>query len=223
MDLLNFITFFGTCIIGVSFFVVLLFLKREKPEYYKYISIFIFLGILLSFNTIANNSSAWMLNRKMPILLEQILQLLQSFLLGLFFLEILKKSIFVKKIKVLLFLMIFIQIIFLIIVHIVNVEIRANIISNLILLLFCLFYFRNLMKNEPRLILMKSSAFWIVIGILFSSSISYPVITLIQFIPKNQEYVNVRSQVFSICNMSLIVLYIFIIKSYVCLKHQQNL
>ncbi len=223
MELLNFITFFGTCIIVISFFVVLLFLKREKPKYYKFISLFIFFGILLSLNTIANNSSAWMLNRKTAILLEQILQLFQSFLLGLFFLEVLKKSTFAKKIKVLLYLMIFIQVFLLFIVHMVNVEIRATIISNLILFLFCLFYFRNLMKNEPTLILMKSSAFWIVIGVLFSSSIGYPVITLIQFIPKTQEYINVRSQVFSICNMSLIILYIFIIKSYLCLKHQQNL
>ena len=100
-----------------------------------------------------------MLNRKTAILLEQILQLCQSFLLGLFFLEVLKKSTFAKKIKVLLYLMIFIQVFLLFIVHMVNVEIRATIISNLILFLFCLFYFRNLMKNEPTLILMKSSAF----------------------------------------------------------------
>ena len=223
MELLNFITLFGTCIIVISFFVALFFIKRKKPQYYRYIFLFLFLGILLSSNTIANHASAWLLNRKKSILIEQLLLLFQSLLLGLFFLEILKKSIFAKKIKWLLFLMIFIQFILLFVVHLANVEIRSNIVSNLILLIFCFFYFRNLMKNEPTLILVRSSAFWIVIGILFSSCIGAPVITLVQFIPKNQEYINLRSQIFSIFNISLIILYLFIIKSYLCLRHPQNL
>ena len=198
-------------------------MKKEKPVYFRYIFLFIFLGILLSANTIAYHNSIWILNRKTPILTEQLLQLFQSLLLGLFFLDVLKKSIFATKIKWLLFLMIFIQVILIFAVHMANIEIRANIISMLILLFFCFFYFRNLMKSEPRLILARSSAFWIVIGILFCSGIGFPVITLIQFIPKTQEYINIRSQVFSICNVGIIVLYIFIIKGYLCLKHQQNL
>jgi hypothetical protein len=223
LELLNFITFLGTSIIVISFFVALAFSKGKKPRYFKYIFLFVFLGILLSLNAIANNSIAWVLNRRMPILIEQILQLFQSLLLGLFFLEVLKKSMFAKKTKWLLLLMIILQTIFLFFVHMANIEIRSNIISNLIFLIFCFFYFRNLMKNEPKMIIAKSSVFWIVIGVLFSSSIGLPVITLIQFIPTTEEYINVRSQIFSIFNMAIIVLYIFIIKSYLCLKHPQNL
>ncbi|MEO6540632.1 MAG: hypothetical protein ABIN74_06575 [Ferruginibacter sp.] len=183
---------------------------------------YIILGILLSANAIANHSSAWLLNRKNSILIEQLLILFQSLLLGFFFLKVLNKSKFERKIKWLLILMICFQFVLLFVVHVANIEIRSNIILSIILLMFCFFYFRNLMKNEPTLILVKSSTFWIVIGIFFSSSIGVPVITLVQFIPKNPEYVNLRSQIFSIFNVSLIVLYLFIIKSYLCLKHPQN-
>lgn len=199
------------------------FAKKEKPFYYKYIFFFILLGLLLSCNTIANHNTVWILNKKKSIFLEQLLLLFQSLLMGLFYFEILKKSIFAKKIKWLLFLMVSMQIILLIYVHLANVEIRPGVVSNLILLIFCFFYFRNLMSNKPTLILIKSSAFWIVMGIFYSSCIGFPVNSLVPFIPKNQEVVNLRLQIFSISNMSLIVLYIFIIKSYLCLKHPQIL
>jgi len=70
------------------------------------------------------------------------------------------------------------------------------------------------MTDKPTLILIKSSPFWLVMGILFSSSVSLPVITLIQFIPKESQYIVLRSQIFSITNLTLIVFYFFIIKSY---------
>jgi hypothetical protein len=69
----------------------------------------------------------------------------------------------------------------------------------------------------------KSSSFWIVIGVIFSSCIGLPVSSLISFIPKNQEYFNMSSQIFSLFNISLIILYLFIIKSYLCLKHPQTI
>ncbi|MEP7254198.1 MAG: hypothetical protein ABI666_00410 [Ferruginibacter sp.] len=223
MKLYNFIVLFGTGIIGIAFFLAIAFAKKDKPLYYRYIFIFIILGLLLSTNAITNHNSAWLFSKKIPILIEQLLLLFQSLMLGLFFFEILKKSIFAKKIKGLLFLLVLTQIILIIVVHLANTEISPFIIPNLILLIFCFFYVRDLMSNKPTLILVKSSAFWLVMGIFFSSSIGFPVSSLIPFIPKNQEVVNLRFQIFSITNMSLIVLYLFIIKSYLCLKHPQNL
>ena len=160
---------------------------------------------------------------KVPILIEQSLLLFQSLMLGLFFIEVLSRSIFVAKIKQLLFLSIIIQVTLLIIVLTTNIEIKPVVSSSLFLLICCFFYIRDLMNNKPTLKLMKSSAFWIVIGTLYSCCIGFPVYSLIAFIPRNQEYLNLRSQIFSITNMSLIVLYLFIIKSYLCLRHPQNL
>ena len=199
------------------------FAKKDKPLYYKYIFLFLILGLLISINTIASNNNAWLLNLKIPILIEQSLFLFQSLMLGLFFIKVLNKSIFVKKIKQLLFFSILIQITLLIVVLTTNTEIKPAVSSSLFLLICCFFYLRDLMNNKPTLILVKSSAFWIVIGILYFCCIGFPVYSLIAFIPRNQEYLNLRSQIFSITNMSLIVLYLFIIKSYLCLKHPQNL
>lgn len=214
---------FGTGIIVIAFFLAIIFFKKEKPVYFKYIFLFIIGGLLLSTNTIASNNHAWRNGMKISIVIEQLLLLFQSLMLGLFFFEVLEKSLYKKIIKQLIFLSAIIQIILIIVVHSANIEIRPLIVPNLILLIFCYFYLRDLLNTKPTLILVKSSAFWLVMGILFSSCIGFPVFSLIPFIPNNQEYLNLRNQIFSIANMSLIVLYLFIIKSYLCLKHPQNL
>jgi hypothetical protein len=223
LKLHNLVILFGTCIIGVAFFVALAFVKKEKPFYYNYIFAFILSGLLMSTNTIASNNYTWRDNLKIGIAIEQILSIFQSLMLGLFFIEILKKSEFVKKIKVLLFLSIIIQIAQIIVVHWANIEIRPRVITNSILLIFSFFYLKDLMNNKPTLVLLDLSTFWLVMGIFFSSCIGLPVNSLTPFIPQNQEYINIRSQIFSLFNMSVIVHYLFIIKSYLCLKHPQNL
>lgn len=223
MILSYFIILFGTAVISIAFIIAIIFLKKEKRPHFIYIFLFILLGLLISINTIANNNTTWLLNKKISILIEQSLFLLQSLLLGLFFIKVLNKSNFIKKAKWLLFFSIIIQISLLIVVLTTNTEIKPAIISNLILIYFSIFYLKDLMNYKPTLIIVKSSAFWIVMGIFYSSCISLPVNLLIPFISKNQEYQNLRLQIFSISNISLIILYLFIIKSYLCLKHPQNL
>jgi hypothetical protein len=223
MKLHSFIVLFGTGIILISFFTALAFVKKEKPHYYRYIFAFITLGLLLSVNTIAGNNYTWSSGLKIRILIEQLLISLQFVMLGLFFLDALKKSFFYKKIKWFLFFSILIQLCVIVFVHVANIEIRPGIIPNLILFIFCIFYLRDLMNNKPTLILIKSSTFWLVMGIFFSSCIGFPVSSLIPYVSKNQRFADLYFQIFSIQNMSLIVMYLFIIKSYVCLKHPQNL
>lgn len=223
MKLHSFIVLFGTGIIVISFFVALAFTKKVKPAYYKYIFGFIVVGMLLSVNTITSNNYAWRYGLKIKILFEQILILLQSLMFSFFFLELLKKSVFAKSIKWLLVLSILIQISLIIVVQIKNTEIRPTIIPNLMLLIFFYFYLKDLMNNNQTLILVKSSAFWLAIGIFFSSCIGFPVSALIPFVSKSDQYSNLRFQIFSIYNMSLIIMYLFIIKSYLCLKNPQNL
>lgn len=207
----------------ISFFVALAFMKKEKPEYFKYIFIFIVLGLLISLNSIIIKNYTWYFNSFIRIFIQQLLLLFQSLILGLFFIEILKKSNLIKKIKLFLLISILTQLTLLFIVFSTKTEIKSNIASNLFLLICCLLYLRELMYNKPTLILVKSSVFWIVIGIFYSSCISLPINSLIPFIKKSNEYSNLRGQIFSITNMSVIILYLFIIKSYLCLKHPQNL
>jgi hypothetical protein len=222
MKLHSFIVALGSIIILISFITALVFAHKTKPAYYKYIFAFIVFGVLLSVNTIASNNYTWRYGLKIRILIEQLLIFLQYVMFGLFFWNLLKNSVFVKKIKWLFLLSIQIMLILILAVHVANVEVRPSIVPNLVLLVFCFFYLKDLMNNKPTLVLVQSSAFWLVMGILFSSCIGFPVSSLMPFISKNENYANMRFQIFSIQNMSLIIMYLFIIKSYTCLKHPQH-
>lgn len=223
MKLHSFIVTFGTFIISITFLTALLSIKKEKPHYFKYIFVFIILGLALSTNTISSNYYTWRYNMKTGILIEQLITVSQFVMLSSFFRELLQFTKFVKIIKCLFFLSIIIQIFQILIVQLTNTEIRPTTISNLFLLILCYFYVRDLMNNNPTLILIKSSSFWIVMGISFYSGVGFPVSSLIPFISKAPEYSNLRFQIFSIYNVSAIIMYLFIIKSYLCLRHPQNL
>lgn len=221
MELSNYIVLIGTGIIICCFLLALFSRKKNKPYYFRYIFLFIILGLLISTNTISNNNSVWSFNKKISIFVEQILMAIQLVMLSLFFIEILRKTTFVKYIKYLLFFSILIHLSILTLVLYKNIEIRPNFIFNLLQLILCLFYLKDLMNNKPTVTLTKSSSFWIVMGIFFASCIGLPVNSLIPFITKSSDYTNLRFEVFSISNISLIIMYLFIIKSYLCLKHPQ--
>ena len=59
MKLHDIIVLLGTAVIVICFFTALIFLKKAKPAYYKYIFGFIIMGLLLSVNTIASNNYTW--------------------------------------------------------------------------------------------------------------------------------------------------------------------
>ncbi len=222
MKLHNFIVHFGTGIIFIAFIVAIAFSKKEKPFYFKYILLFIILGFGVSLNTILNLHLK--LGRNLIMFaIERALMLFQFFALGLFFSALLKKSIFSRKIKLLFYVSSIIGMILIPIAILANAFLYTQIATNLVLIIFCVFYFRDLLSTKPTLILIKSSAFWIVTGIFFVCCISFPIYSLQPFIANNQEYKSVSTQIFAISNMALIVMYLFIIKSYLCLKHPQNL
>lgn len=222
MELHNFIVKLGSGIIIICFFVSFAFAKKEKPTYYRYIFGFILSGVLLSLNTITSDNFAWRYGMKIKILIEQVLIIFQFIMLSLFFIQIIKNSKFLKRIKVTFLLSLFVQFIVILIVQVANIEIRPTTIPNLILIIFCSHYLVDFMNNKPTLVLIDSPTFWLVMGILFSACIGFPVSSLIPFISKTSNYSNLRYQIFSIYNMSLIIMYLFIIKSYTCLKHPQN-
>lgn len=159
---------------------------------------------------------------KMTQAIEKVIILFQFVSLGFFFLDILSKSKFLKKIKQLFYLSILIQSCVAIASIKTDIPGYSKISSNLFLIIFSIFYYRDLLDNKPTLILLKSSAFWIVTGIFFYYSVSFPIYSLQPFLGKYSEYQNIKVQIFSISNMALTVMYLLFIKSYLCLKHLQN-
>lgn len=223
MKFFNFIVIFGTVIIVVAFSVAIFFIKREKPKFYKYIFLFIIIGVLISINTIIIHNSPVRLSKNSSRLIQEILILLQYLMLSLFFFNILKNSVRYSKIIALYFLGVTVHISLIIILFFISTtDIKPVIASSFVTIIYCVLFIKDLLANRPNLILVKSPAFWIATGAFFHSCVSFPVFLLVPFVPKNEEYGILRSQIFSISNMSLIVFYLLIIKSYLCLAHPQN-
>jgi hypothetical protein len=221
LSLHSFIVFLGTAIILGSFFVAIKFTKKEKPEYFRYILLFIISGLLVSCNTILY----W--KYKFPdysiyFNIEQILSFCQFLLLALFFSTVLKNSRFEKKIRYFFCISVILEIILLSITISMKLFVYARVSSNIFLIIFSLFFYRDLLNTKPNITLIKYPAFWIVSGIFFSYCVSFPIYCLIPYLARFPEYKNIRFQIFSIVNASFIILYLLVIKSYLCLKHRQS-
>jgi hypothetical protein len=221
LKLHNAIIFIGTFIIIINLLIAIFFIRKEKPYYYKFLFIFIFVGLLISLNSIINILIKPLGNQILPIT-ERLLLLVQFFLVAKLYKELLKKSLLKKTINNLFYLSILVQITLVSISIFMSVPSYTKIGTNAFLILFSVFYYRDLLTNKPKLIILKSSTFWLVTGIFFSFSISFPVYALIPFLSKFPDYNNIKYQLFSISNIALIVMYLFFIKSYLCLKHPQN-
>lgn len=222
MELHKFIVLLGTGVILVAFLVAIAYAKRAKPKYYKYIFAVIILGLLISANSILH----LFIKIESDIILstiERILLLFQFIALSFFYTDLLKESISYNKSKRLIQFCIIIQIALTVISIIFKIPTYVKTVPSIFLIIYSVIYYKHLLKNKPTLILIKSSPFWIVTGIFFSFCVSLPVYGLTPFMVRYPEYKNLRFQLFSISNMALITMYFFIIKSYLCLKHPQNL
>ncbi len=222
MNLHIFIIQVGTGIIVITFLVALLFRKKEKPGYFKYIFLFVLCGLCLSLNTFYSNYYAWLANFKIGILIEEILLTIQSIFLGLFYFSLLRNSGFGFNIRLAIIISAILQLSVIAFVHIAKIEIRQNILASSTTLILSLFYFKDLMSNKPTVILKWSPSFWMVMGSFFSSCITIPILSLIPFLPKESEYSDIRNLLFAFNNISFVTQYLLIIKSYLCLRHQQN-
>jgi hypothetical protein len=218
-----FIVYFGSGVITLILLVSLFYIKKQKPEYYKYIFAFILTGFLVSTNTIIYIIWNKMANRNVIFLIEQSLNILQFLSLGYFYIKLFKGYRFERKIKKLVLLAVIIQVMFLILTLHSNHLSISRILATIFLIYFSTIYYRELMNSKPTVILLKSSTFWIVTGIFFSCSINFPIYSISPFLVKYPGYTNVRFQIFAISNITLIILYLLIFKSYLCLKYQQNL
>jgi hypothetical protein len=221
MQLHKFIILLGTGVIFISFLIGISYLKKEKPYFFKYIFIFITLGLMVSLNTISHYY--FQLTSLYALRLIQVL--LTSFQLpciGLFFLNILSNNSLKRLLIYLLIFFIILQLIILI-MSTFNYFDFYNTYACLspLTFIFSLVYFKDFLNARPSVNIAQNSEFWIVVGIFFHCCISFPIYSLYKFIPF-QSHKDLRFAIFSISNISLIILYIFISKSYLCLRHQPN-
>jgi len=80
---------------------------------------------------------------------------------------------------------------------------------------FCVFFFYKLFKNLYYQNILKEPVFWIVTGLIFSSSLLLPFYGLNSYI-KAQFPPLISSNIFSVSNMLIIIMHLFFMKAYLC-------
>lgn len=229
MNLYKSIIYLGTGIILISFTLSIKFINEKRISSTKYIRIYIFLGVLLCSNAILSTSNLFGLGyfRKDDThLIQEILFLLQYLSLCFFFIKVLSPSIskfYIKGIKAMALISIIIQVATMLFLYMRNNHFFSNALSNLFLIIFSIVYFKDLLTNKPTQNLFKTANFWVIIGIFFHACVSFPIYALLPTIISSIHTKVYNEQIFSLSNMSLIVMYLFFIKSFLCLKHPQNI
>lgn len=91
---------------------------------------------------------------------------------------------------------------------------NVYIVESLILLVPCFFYYRELFTFPPKLNLLHEANFWTVTGLTFYLLCTFPI-TFISFYLAKTNY-SIYAQTFSIIYLFYILLFLMIIKSYLC-------
>jgi hypothetical protein len=221
MQLYRFIIFLGSLITLIAFVTSIWFYKKGNPPFYKFICLFVLCGLLLSINAIAMQKIG-LYSYLSHYWIQFVLQFAQMLCIGLFFLNTKLLALPQEKIKYTIIFFAVVQIFFALLILneymdesycLLNISMLSLILSSI--------YVRNLLKQKFPTKLSNDPSFWIVAGIFFHSCISFPIYTLYRFIPFD-KYVNLKFAIFSLSNISLIILYLFIIKSYTCLKYKNQ-
>lgn len=221
MQLHRFIILFGTAIILISFLIAVSYLNKKKPVFFKYIFIFIILGLTISLNTIGHYYFHLTSLNELR-LIQFSLTTFQMPCIGLFFLHILSNNKFRKSLTYLFILAMILQLIIFILSALNYFDFyNTYLCISPLTIIFSMFYFKEFLSAKPNLYIGHNAAFWIVVGFFFQCCMSFPIYSLYKFIPF-QSQKDLRFAIFSLSNISLIILYIFISKSYLCLRHQPN-
>jgi hypothetical protein len=218
MELYRYIILFGTGVIFIAFIVSLFFSKIKKPGYFIYVFWFILLGILISLNTICNKIFEYT-----SINLFQATQSFLIFLQAIISLKIFYIFFLFKNFKKLYYTFVLLYAIVLIFNIVTEFKfVMQHAIQALGPIVFSVYYFHNLFKANFDTPLLQRSDFWIVVGYFIYGSTSFPVYALHNFIyVYNPQKFGLSKAIFSISNISLIFLYLCLIKAYLCLKNPQ--
>jgi len=151
--------------------------------------------------------------------IQNILLIADFIFWGVFFFRLLR-----QKIKILQFLFILCLTITILLRFIngfdkAGFEIYA--ITNFGKALFCLFYYIELFKTKPKLILKNEPAFWIVSGLFFYSCVSLPFYAIYEFIHARFP-ISISKNLFSLTNIAIILMHILFIKAYLCQIRQHK-
>ncbi len=217
------VIYFGTFIILLTLMIGLICSIKHKSNHLIIVNLFVFSGLCISINSILFITHyikrGWIVCRNTDLIMVW-----QFIFLFIFFYKSTK-----SKIKRYIFLAFSLAYLAFSCIHFYNSFSNyscgeARIFkggATLFSLIFSISFLWDIMNNVSKLFITKRFDFWIGIGVLIWSSISFPIYTLTTFVFRLEKYKNLSSQMISVSNLSLIVLYLFFLKAHLCLKYHR--
>lgn len=209
----NVVIWVGTGIILFSFILAIL-IPTEKTGYMKGFFFCPLISLLVSLNSISSRFF-FLYTIEKNFLIQSILQLCDLLFWALFFLKILKDKKDYRKIQILFTSTLLIAIYLICFNRTNNPNLHIHALSNMCKTIFCVFFYNNLFKNLSNQNILSEPSFWIVTGLIFYSCLSLPFYALNSYI-KLQFSPLIFSNIFSISNMLIIIMYLFFIKAFLC-------
>lgn len=202
----------GTIIILISF--IFAFLNRKVSNIPRYLQLFYicpFFVLLLSLNTIA---CLWINHypARIGIFMEKVLSYIDFIFWTVFFYS-LNKHHSTKHWNYIfaVFILAFTPSLF------INSYEKFPYVSLAVLnfgkCLYCLFYFHDLFKILPKIVLKKEPEFWIIIGLFFYTTVTIPIYVTTTYLSNNMD---VRLMLFSFTNISIMIMHLLFIKGNLC-------
>lgn len=210
----------GTVVILFSFLIALQIRKSKKtPNYLQQFYLYPLLILFLSINTLTIDFFEIGF-RSMQATVEEIIMIIEFIFFAYFFRVVL--NIFPQKkwIDYVFILFMFLTLPCVVLTlrqPLFHYYFRA--FHNIGILLFCLIYIYSIFNNSPELFLKNNAAFWIVMGLLFYSSVTIPIFLGYYYLATN-KHVSVLSILFPLTNISIIIMHLLFIKGYLCTIQQ---
>lgn len=220
--LYDIVIWIGTVVISISLIMAYSINKKQYiPPYLKRFYWYPLLALAISTNTIA--SQHFRLHpSSIYYSIQNIFELIDITFWGLFFLRLLKGTKSYKHTKNIFLLFLFTGTLFMFITNISKVNFQAYAICNLGKCLFCILYFNNLFKDNPKLNLKSEPSFWIVTGLFFYSAITLPEYAIYDYLRKNLDRL-ILNNIFAASNMAIIIMHILFINAYLCSIRQKGI
>ena len=137
--------------------------------------------------------------------------------LGLYIISITTYSIKNRNAMIVIFSIFLMMIIFLVSTKNKSFPIQSAFATNhLGLAIFSLFYLIKLFREIPDKDLMKDSNFWIVIGVFFCSIVSYPLISLADYLSIHKISLSTNILLLNVPIFCYSVMHLLFIKSFLC-------
>ena len=205
----------GTLIILISFLLAS-FVSRTycTRPYMKLFFLYPLISLVISINTIFNRIF-YLYSYETGFFIQFLLLILDLIFWSFLFTTILKNTIDSKNIKTIFYITSLFIISLLFFSTLSNSNLHVISLINLCKTIFCIFYYRRLLKNLPTQNLILEPSFWIVAGVFFYSCLSIPLYALHDYIKLNFTLI-ISKNIFIISNIFIVVMHLFFIKAYIC-------